>query len=85
MDTYIGNHAIKINRAVRTPGAGGRGGDYILRTMPPELVAAMPARLIALAIRWADATYRDGYTAAGGDVCDSVSHCERHRAALQAE
>jgi len=73
--------AIKLRRA--TVGIGGVTASRLTGTLPDRLVARLASRDLAVVLQLPEATYRDGYTAAGGDTCDTVTHCERFRSHLR--
>lgn len=61
---------------------GPRTADRIGRNIPEALWRSLTSRELALVARLVEAAYLDGYTAAGGDVADTVRHEEAHRQRL---
>ena len=65
-----------FERAVGHPAA--RGIGLVMGLMPEHLVAEFSGRQLGEVARLLEATYQDGWSAAGGGV-GTVLHCEDHR------
>jgi len=74
-------NTLKYNNARRNSKATNQGFAQIMATLPASLVHTMTGRQIALMIDHCEATYLDGYRAAGGDTCDTINHRDDHRKA----
>lgn len=72
--------SIKLTRALADygPATARRIGDNI----PAALIERLTSAELGLVARLIEATYLDGYTAAGGDTCDTITHYESHRRRL---
>lgn len=76
------NHDRKIERALRRLGRGPATQRKLIERVPYKTLAGLTSWDLADVLRAIEAAYLDGYSAAGGDVCDTVSHCGRHGQAV---
>lgn len=72
----------KINNARCALGLGPATFEALLGRLPDDLRAELTGRQLARVMEALNAAYLDGYTAAGGDTCDPVRHCNANGRAL---
>jgi hypothetical protein len=75
-------NALKYRNYAKAVGhPSNQGPGLILDLFPKQLLRELTGRQIGLVVRLLEATYMDGWSAAGGGI-GTVMHCEEYRRAL---
>lgn len=76
------NHDRKLANARQALGLGPATYSCLAGRLPADLIAQLTGRQLARVMDALNAAYLDGYTAAGGDTCEPVRHCNANGRAL---